>query len=191
MSLERLVAFGVGIVVLSLAVPRMAPELIARLTADTRTAETGGVRGPDASGVAPPPSAPASDPQLVPGYGRQVALSADRSGHYFADATVNGIAVRVMVDTGATLVALTADTASRLGITPAQSAYWLPLSTANGAIAAAPVSLDHIRLGNIDVYNVQAVVMPAGALSTNLLGMSFLDKLSRFQAGGGQLVLVE
>lgn len=191
MSLERFVAFGVGIVLVSLAVPQIAPGLIARLTADTRPAETGAVRAPDSGSAAPAPAAEARNPQLVPGYGRQVALDADRSGHYFADATVNGIAIRVMVDTGATTVALTADTAGRLGIYPPQSAYLLAISTANGAINAAPVTLDRIRLGTIDVYNVEAVVMPAGALRINLLGMSFLGKLSRFQAGGGQLVLVE
>jgi aspartyl protease family protein len=191
LSFERLVAFSIGIVVVSLAVPRIAPELIARWTADMPPAETGAVQGPDSARTAPAAAEEPSNPQLVPGYGRQVALNADRSGHYFADATVNGIAVRVMVDTGATLVALTADTASRLGIYPSQNAYRLPIATANGATTAAAVTLDHVRLGNIDVYNVQAAVMPAGALSINLLGMSFLGKLSRFQAGGGQLVLVE
>jgi len=186
LSLERLVAFGVGIVVVSLAVPRIAPELIARWTA-----ETGAVQAPDSGRAVASPAAQPGNPQFVPGYGRQVALDADRNGHYLADATVNGIAVRVMVDTGATLVALTAETAGRLGIYPSLSAYRLQMSTANGATTAAAVMLDHVRLGNIDVYNVQAAVMPAGALSTNLLGMSFLGKLSRFQAGGGQLVLVE
>jgi aspartyl protease family protein len=118
-------------------------------------------------------------------------LSADRNGHYLADATINGITVRVMVDTGATTVAISADTASRLGIAPAQSSYRVAISTANGAVTAAPVIVDHIRVGQIDVYNVQAIVMPPGALSINLLGMSFLSKLSRFEAGGGQLVLMQ
>ena len=184
MSIERIAAFAVGVVLLSLLVPRLAPELIARWAA-AQPAETAATQAPM------PAPEPAQAPPSTPGYGRQVALSADRNGHYLADATVNGIAVRVMVDTGATTVALSADTAARLGIAPARNAYRVPISTANGAIGAAPVILDHIRVGEIDVYNVQAVVMPPGALSINLLGMSFLGKLSRFEAGGGQLVLIQ
>ena len=53
------------------------------------------------------------------------------------------------------------------------------------------VKLAHIRLGNVDVYDVDAAVLPPNALSINLLGMSFLGKLSRFQVAGGQLVLVQ
>ncbi len=120
-----------------------------------------------------------------------MALSADRNGHYVADATVNGIALRVMVDTGATTVALTDDTARRLGIAPAEGSYRLPIATANGSVGAAPVTLRHVRIGDIDVDDVAAVVMPPGALPVNLLGMSFLGRLSRFQVAGGQLVLVE
>jgi len=188
LSIERIAAFAVGVVLLSLLVPQLAPELIARWAAATRPAETTATPSPIPAAV---PTEPAQSPLSDPGYGRQVALSADRNGHYLADATINGIAVRVMVDTGATMVALAADTASRLGIAPARNAYRVAISTANGAIAAAPVVLDHIRVGQIDVYNVQAVVMPPGALSINLLGMSFLGRLTRFEAGGGQLVLIQ
>jgi aspartyl protease family protein len=188
LSIERIAAFAVGVVVLSLLVPQLAPELIARWAAATQPAETVTTQAPM---PAPAAMEPAKAPLSEPGYGRQVALSADRNGHYLADATINGIAVRVMVDTGATTVALSADTASRLGIAPARNAYRMAISTANGAVGAAPVVLDHIRVGQIDVYNVQAVVMPPGALSINLLGMSFLGKLTRFEAGGGQLVLVQ
>ncbi len=184
MSLERIAAFAVGVVLLSVIVPQLAPGLIARWTAATQPTDAVAVQSP-----APAAAEPLSASQ--PGYGRQVALSADRNGHYLADATVNGITVRVVIDTGATTVALSADTASRLGIAPTPGAYRLPISTANGAVAAAPVVIDHIRVGQIDVYNVQAVVMPPGALSINLLGMSFLNKLFRFEAGGGQLVLVQ
>src|SRR5262249_52771909 len=154
----------------------------ARWTAATGPTETV-AQSPVSPPAAPVPAEPARAPQAEPGYGRQVALSADRNGHYLTDATINGIAVRVMVDTGATTVALSSDTASRLGIVPIRAAYRVPIATANGAISAAAIVLDHIRLGQIDVYNVEAVVMPPGALSINLLGMSFLGKLSRFEAG--------
>jgi aspartyl protease family protein len=190
-SIERIAAFAVGVVLLSLLLPRVAPELIARWTAATQPAETVAAQSPVSAPATPAPAELAPAPQPVPGYGRQVALSADRNGHYLAEATVNGITVKVMVDTGATTVALSADTALRLGIAPGRAAYRLPIATANGSITAAPVTIDHIRLGQIDVYNVQAIVMPPGALSIDLLGMSFLSKLSRFEAAGGQLVLVQ
>ena len=190
MSIERLAVFAVGVVLLGLLAPHLAPELVAGWMAATRPDETVAAQTP----VPPAAAVPAEStrgPQIESGYGRQVALSADRNGHYLADATINGITVRVMVDTGATTVALSADTASRLGIAPAQASYRVEISTANGAVTAAPVIVDHIRVGQIDVYNVQAIVMPPGALSINLLGMSFLSKLSRFEAGGGQLVLMQ
>ena len=65
------------------------------------------------------------------------------------------------------------------------------IDTANGSIIATMVKLAHIRLGNVDVYDVDAAVLPPNALSINLLGMSFLGKLARFQVAGGQLVLVQ
>ena len=192
MSLDRLVAIGVAIVVLSLVAPQIAPDLVASWTAavDAPAAES---RGGDPADAAPGPTPAAKEPQPVAGYSRQATLAADDSGHYFAEATINGIGVGVMIDTGATIVALTAETASRLGIDPSPSAqqHRVGMSTANGVVSATLVTLAHVRLGSVNVYNVQAAVMPPGALSINLLGMSFLSKLSRFQAAGGQLVLVE
>jgi aspartyl protease family protein len=181
--LNRLIAFVVGITLVSMALPHLLPNVMD----DTTQADTAGAGNVSDTGAATPDN----NTQAVPGYAHQVALAADESGHYIADATVNGISVEVIVDTGATMVALTADTARRLGIRPDQSEYSIAVSTANGATTAALVKLSHIRLGSVDVYDVEAAVMPPGALSINLLGMSFLNKLSRFQAGGGQLVLVQ
>jgi aspartyl protease family protein len=182
LSLDRLITFGVGVILLGVAAPYFAPGLIGGSpTADTVNKVAIGSTRAEGS----------KEPQLVPGYSRQVALAADESGHYFADATINGIAVRVMVDTGATMVALTADTARRLAIRPRDAQGVVTVSTANGVITATTVTIDHIRLGSVDAYNVDAAVLPQGALSVNLLGMSFLNKLSRFEAGGGQLVLVQ
>ena len=184
MSLDRVITFAVGVAVLGVAMPWFAPGLVdGWSTADNAVAQD--VQGASSS------TADADQPQLVPGYSHQVALSADPSGHYLADATIDGVAIRVMVDTGATIVALTAETAHRLGINPAQSLRRVGLSTANGDVSAALVRLAHVRLGNVDVYDVDAAVLPPNALSINLLGMSFLGKLSRFQVAGGQLVLVQ
>ena len=184
MSLDRLITFGVGVVVVGVAVPWLAPGLIDGWPAADK-AEVETAQGASASADG------SNNPQLVPGYSHQVALSADPSGHYLADATVDGVAIRVMVDTGATIVALTAETAHRLGIDGSRSVGSVGIETANGSVIATMVKLAHIRLGNVDVYDVDAAVLPPNALSINLLGMSFLGKLSRFQVAGGQLVLVQ
>src|SRR4051812_48750386 len=113
LSLDRVITFAVGVVVLGVAMPWLAPGLVSGWsTADNAVADVQGASSP---------SDGANQPQLVPGYSHQVALSADPSGHYLADATVDGVAMRVMVDTGATIVALTAETARRLGIDRSRS----------------------------------------------------------------------
>lgn len=117
-------------------------------------------------------------------------LSRDLSGHFVADALVNGTHVRFMVDTGASDVALTADDARRLGIDMTKLAYTLPYSTANGTAMAAPVTLDEIDIAGIRVRNVRASVSRDG-LTQSLLGMSFLDQLRGFEFQGDRLVLRE
>jgi aspartyl protease family protein len=177
-SIERFIGIGLGVVILTMALPYIAPGVF-------EVRPPGEARPDPAAGTAATPSQP------VPGYSRQVALSAGPGGDYVAEATIDGITVRVVVDTGASMVALSAETASRLGIRPDVSRYVIPVSTANGVVAAAPVRIARIRLGSLDVTDVDAAVLPPGALSINLLGMSFLNKLSKFEAGGGQMVLVQ
>ena len=106
-----------------------------------------------------------------------------------ADAIIDGRTVQVMVDTGATTVALTDRTARRLGIYPSPAAYTERLATANGVIMAARVTLDEVRLGNVVLRDVTAVIVPGNALPVDLLGMSFLGRLSKFEIASGQLVL--
>lgn len=95
----------------------------------------------------------------------------------------------MMVDTGATTVALTEATARRLGIRPARTDFRYPVATANGTVMVALVELGDVRVGGITVRDVAATVVPGDALRTNLLGMSFLGRLSRFEMAGDQLVL--
>jgi aspartyl protease family protein len=175
MSFMRLIVFGAAVVAVAVSAPKVAPGLIAYLVAPAPEV---------ASANAPVPvSEPAPDP-------RQVALRADRNAHFTAEAIVNGRTVSMMVDTGATTVVLSAETAARLGIHPAKSDYTLTLSTANGALKAAPVVIDEIDVGGILVRQVEAVVVPIGATPVDLLGMTFLKRLSSFEARAGQLVLV-
>ena len=130
-------------------------------------------------------------PNARPRAGRKVAIDAGPRGHFVVEASVNGRRIEVIVDTGATTVALTASTARRLGISLRDSDYSARISTANGVVGAAPVVLSEIRLGGITIRDVPALVVPGKALEVNLLGMSFLNRLTKFEVGGGQLVLIE
>lgn len=129
--------------------------------------------------------------RIRPVGGFKVAIPADESGHYFANAIVNGHSIEVVVDTGATSVALTSETARRLGLKLDVSDFDMPISTANGVIAAAEVTLSEIRVGSITLRNINAMVVPGDALGVNLLGMTFLNRLTRFEVAGGQLLLVD
>jgi aspartyl protease family protein len=119
--------------------------------------------------------------------GRQkVTLAADPSGHFFAQGQVNGGSVRFLVDTGATMITLPGSTADRLGIDYRKGPRGLT-QTAAGPTVAYKVKLDEVRLGNITLQNVDAVVLQSG-LSFALLGMSFLNRVE-MQRDGHSMVL--
>jgi aspartyl protease family protein len=165
----RLVVFCAVAVVVALAIPSVAPQLLAYLDPQENPAPGGAA----ATAVA------------------SIAIPADANGHYRANAVIEGRTIPVFIDTGATTVALSVAAARRLGIQPAPAAFTATVETANGTVRAAPVTLSSIRLGNVIVRDVSAVVLEGGGLELNLLGMSFLNRLTKFEAGGGQLVLVQ
>jgi len=137
--------------------------------------------------VAPPASAVAAAPS--PADSRSVILPRGVDGHFKADARVDGRRLRFMIDTGASVIALTADDAATLGIHPAEREYTVLVKTANGTVRAAPIELDMVEIEDITVRNVSAIVLPDGALSDNLLGMSFLSRLHRWEFADDKLVL--
>ncbi len=108
---------------------------------------------------------------------------------FASEGRVDGRQLEFMVDTGASVIALTADDAAQLGIHPADSEYTVLLKTANGTVRAAPTTLDMVEIGDIMMHDVAAVVMPDGALSDNLLGLSFLSRLHHFEYSEGKMVL--
>jgi aspartyl protease family protein len=118
-----------------------------------------------------------------------LTIPRDRTGHYRVDANIGGSSLEFLVDTGASIIALTDRDASRLGIKPAPRDYTVQIQTANGVARAARVRLASVRMGHLMVQDVEAVIMPRGALNENLLGMSFLSRLRRFEFRTGQLVL--
>jgi aspartyl protease family protein len=120
---------------------------------------------------------------------RTVAIEADRRGHFQVEGRIDGRRMDFMVDTGASVIALRESDASRLGVRPMPRDYTAQVKTANGAIHAAPVQLDHVEIGGLGVRNVAAMVLPDEALSENLLGLSFLSRLRRYEYAHGRLVL--
>lgn len=123
--------------------------------------------------------------------GRKVMVPADERGHYAATFKLNGRQIDALVDTGATLVAINSSTARRIGISLNPADFKHEVSTANGSIKAAAVTIDNLQIGRISLDNVQAVVLDDKALQTNLIGMSFLNRLDKFQAQEGTLLLVQ
>ena len=97
---------------------------------------------------------------------------------------INGRPVDFMVDTGASVIALTERNAAMLGTRPAERDYVGIVRTANGTIMLRTLAIDDLL-----VHNVAAVVLPRGALNDNLLGLSFLSRLRRFEFADGKLVL--
>lgn len=120
--------------------------------------------------------------------GRITAIPKSGDGHFWATALVNDKAVRFLVDTGATEVVLTPSDARRLGFDASNLTYDQKILTANGQTQAALVTLTTVGVGRSEISNVDALVVKDG-LSTSLLGMSYLGRLSRIEATPSSLVL--
>lgn len=121
--------------------------------------------------------------------GTVVEIRAGRGGHFTTTAEINGSPVDVLVDTGASVVALTWDDAVRAGLQVGQRDFTGRVMTANGPAAVAPVTIDRVSIGDITVHNVPASVSEPGKLTTTLLGMAFLTRLGRSEIRSGTLVL--
>ena len=116
------------------------------------------------------------------------SISKASDGHYWAEADVNGQRVRFLVDTGATAVALTAADAQRLGFLPRDLDYTYNVTTASGQARAAAIKLASVSVAGARVADVDALVIEKG-LDTSLLGMTYLGRLSRFEATRSALIL--
>ena len=116
-------------------------------------------------------------------------LAADSRGHYMADGAINGVPTRFLVDTGATLVVLSANEANRLGIVYRQAPQAMA-NTANGAAPYRVVKLDRVKVGGVELNNVEAAVMEGGYDGPSLLGMSFLSR-TEVSCDGQSMVLTK
>jgi aspartyl protease family protein len=136
------------------------------------------------------PAAAAAVPNApVQSGARVVSIGRDHRGHFQAHGKVDGRQVSFMVDTGASVIALTEREADRLGIRPMRGAYTASVSTANGIVRAAPVMLNSVDIGGLVVRDVRALVVPGGSLNENLLGLSYLTRLKRFEYSNNRLML--
>lgn len=125
----------------------------------------------------------------APASGRTVSIPRDGRGHFQTEGRVDGQRIGFMVDTGASVVALNESSAARFGLRPSRSDYNATVSTANGTIKAARARIAMLDVGGLVVRDVDAMVLPDEALSENLLGLSFLSRLRRFEYANGQMVL--
>ena len=119
---------------------------------------------------------------------REASLQADSRGQYSADALVNGSPVRMLVDTGATAVVISASTAARVGAVARSGSKWR-VKTANGETIAAAAVLNSVSFGGLYLNDVQALILPAEAGEVNLLGASFLKRLVSVEQRDGILIL--
>lgn len=143
-----------------------------------------------ANSVSPPAAARTAYQAREPvSSGRSLTLESGRGGHFEAEARIDGRHIDFIVDTGASLVILRESDAARVGIRPMRNDYTATVSTANGKIKAAPARFDRVEVGGITVYDVAGMVLPDEALGKNLLGMSFLSRLKRYEVANGRMVL--
>ena len=120
---------------------------------------------------------------------QSVTLIADNQGHFVATGAINGITVRFLVDTGASLISMSSTEAKRLGInyTAGQRAM---TSTANGMVQTYRVKLDEVRLGDVTLNNVDGMVHVGDSLPIVLLGMSFLNRME-MKRDGEKMILTK
>ena len=143
--------------------------------------------GPEALQNRAPRSEPAARAAEMGPAVNTLIYPANEQGHVVIDAAVNGAPVRLLVDTGASLVTLTPADARTAGITSGELVFNNRVSTANGSARMAPVTLREIRIGQLSIYDVPAAVLEN--LNISLLGMSFLSRLQSYEMREGKLTI--
>lgn len=138
--------------------------------------------------LAPEP-APVTVAVATPQPGSSAAfIDREADGHYWTRADVSGTQVKFMVDTGASIVALTYFDAQRLGLKPEELDFDSEIRTAGGVTYGAPVTLASIRIGKVKIENVDAVILRT-ELEQSLLGMTFLGELNSYEVRQGQMII--
>ncbi|MGX7741875.1 TIGR02281 family clan AA aspartic protease [Rhodopseudomonas parapalustris] len=120
---------------------------------------------------------------------RMVDIPRGTGGEFTVVAKVNGVNAPMVIDTGATSVVLTYETAKAAGLPLELLTFNVELETAGGHTRAARLSLDSLAIGKLVERSVPALVVPRGQMKTNLLGMSFLDRMESWEVRADQLRL--
>lgn len=190
MALPAVLAVGAAVWL----VPRMARHNALPSPPQTETAQTETAQAETAQGEAARPrpaiavaSVPPADPPPDP-LADTVRIQADRSGHFLVRGRINGTPVTFLVDTGATRVTLSEADARRAGLRPLATDFTHRVNTARGPAMTAAATLRSIEVGPIEVRDVPALVVDSD-LGVSLLGMSFLNRLSRYSVEDGALEL--
>ncbi len=118
----------------------------------------------------------------------ETVLQRAEDGHFYADVSVDGASAQMMVDTGASIVALTAEDADAVGVQWDQDAIQPVARGASGDVYGVPVVLGRVQVGDLEAQQVEAVVVPEG-LDVSLLGQSFLSKIQRVEIEQDRMVL--
>ena len=168
------VTFGAGMIV---------PAMLAHGSgngADQNVAMTDTATPQVAAAPALPPAGP---------YGTTAELRRENDGHFWANATLNGQSVRMLVDSGATVIALNESDARRLGIRFGPKDFTGRVSTANGMVEVAPVRIASVRIGNVERIDIPAAVLRGNTLPVPLLGQSFMSALAEVQIRGDVMTI--
>ena len=118
-----------------------------------------------------------------------VQIARSQAGEYALRAKINGVAAPMVIDTGATSVVLTWETAKAIGLPIEMLEYNVDLETAGGHTKAARLTIDRLAVGKLVENSIPALVVPRGHMKTNLLGMSFLDRLESWSVRADKLML--
>jgi aspartyl protease family protein len=161
-----------------------AALFVGRLPAGVQRADTimvGNVAADSAKGAQPAPA------QKIDPLDRSIELSRDSNGYFYADVQINGAPVHMLVDTGATIIALSRDDARMAGIATSIGMNGVVGQGADGVVKGEQVTLDRVALGDRTVEHLPAVVLNSG--NQSLLGQSFLSKFSSVHIEGDTMVL--
>ncbi len=126
---------------------------------------------------------------FAPSENSSVTLTADASGHFVTEGSINGATVKFIIDTGATMVSLSSTEAKRIGLNYLKGERG-QVSTANGLVPIYKVKLDSVKVGDISLSNVDGIVQEGNTLPIVLMGMSFLNRLE-MKREGSQMTLIK
>lgn len=122
------------------------------------------------------------------GSSSDAVLNRSRDGHFYADVSVESQDIHMLVDTGASVVALTGSDAEAIGLEWSNDELYPIARGAGGDVVGKAVRLDHVRLGDFEAEGVDAIIVPRG-LDVSLLGQSFLGRVGKVQIEDGRMIL--